>query len=125
PEGFVDAAAMEEIAWLMKFISEIRSVRADMNVPAGARIDLLVKDASDQTRARIETYDAIIRQMARLEKIELSNAAAAAGSIQCIVGEATLIMPVADIIDLDKERERLNKQIAKLQDDIEKIEAKL
>jgi len=116
--------AMGEVQWLMKFISEIRSVRSDMNVPAGAKIELLIKDASAQTKSRVETYDAIIKQMARLASITFSDKAVA-GSIQCIVDEATLIMPVADIIDLAKERDRLQKQIAKLQDDIRKTDEKL
>jgi valyl-tRNA synthetase len=112
--------------WLIKFITEIRSVRADMNVPAAAKIRLLVKDANAGTQASLKSYDDVLKRMARLETIELfSGQSVPAGSIQTVVNEATLIMPIADIIDLDKERARLRKEIEKLSSDIEKIEQKL
>ncbi len=120
----VDTAALSEMDWLTRTITEIRSVRADMNVPAGAKIRLLVKDASEQTQERLKTYDEILCRMARLESVE-TTADVAAGAIQTVVDEATLILPIADIIDLDQERARLLKEIGKLTDDIKKIEQKL
>jgi valyl-tRNA synthetase len=62
--------------------------------------------------------------MARLEAID-SVAQMPQGAIQAVLGEATYGLPVADIIDLDKERARLNKEIEKLQKDIQQIEGKL
>lgn len=106
-------------------ISEIRSVRSDMNVPAGAKIDLVVQDANTASQARLKTHDAVLKQMARLSSISLLSGKPPGRSIKSIVGEATLILPIADLIDLDKERERLQKQIAKLEDDIKKTDAKL
>lgn len=117
-----DAPAKME--WLIDVISEIRSVRADMNVPAGARIRLLVKDACEITQQGLGAFDEIIKRMARIESIELTDEAPK-GSIQTLVGKTTLILPIADIIDLDAERARLKKQIDKLDDDIKKINAKL
>jgi len=116
--------ATKEMDWLTRFISEIRSVRADMNVPAGAKIRLLVKGASNEPQRRLNEYNEILCRMARLEVVELSDNAPK-GSIQAIVDEATLIMPIADIIDLDQERSRLHKQISKLEDDVKKIIQKL
>lgn len=125
PASFVKAEAQTEIAWLTKFISEIRSVRSDMNVPAGAKIELLVQDANASTKERLSIYDAVLRQMARLSAVGLATGAVPAGSLKTIVDEATLILPIAEFIDLDKERERLQKQISKLEDDIRKTDAKL
>ncbi len=117
--------ADEEISWVQKTISTIRSVRSDMNVPAGAKIALVVQDANDVTKSRLQTYDAILKQMARLSSVELLTGSPPKQSLKAIVDEATLILPIADLIDLDKERERLQKQIAKLQDDIRKTDEKL
>ncbi len=125
PENLIKAESDQEIAWVQKAISTIRSVRSDMNVPAGAKIALVIQDANAQTKKRLETYDAVLKQMARLETIELLSGKAPGRSIKAIVDEATFILPIADLIDLDKERERLQKQIAKLQSDIEKTDAKL
>ncbi len=124
-DALIKAEAQAEIAWLTKFISEIRSVRSDMNVPAGAKIDLIVQDANDQTQSRLKTYEAVLKQMARLSSIELLTGKVPPRSLKTIVDEATIILPIADLIDLDKERERLQKQIAKLEDDIRKTDEKL
>ncbi len=128
PQYATDAVkkdAADEIAWVQKIISEIRSVRSDMNVPAGAKIALLVQGANDTTKKRLATYDAIIKQMARLATIDMAGDKPPAQAIKTIVEEATLILPIADLIDLDKERERLQKQISKLEDDIRKTDDKL
>ena len=117
--------AAQKIDWMIRFISEIRSVRADMNVPAGAKIKLLVKDACPATKEGLEAYDQIIKQMARLDSIELTDGDIPKGSIQTIVDKTTLILPIADIIDLDQERARLKKEIEKLENDIKKIDQKL
>ncbi|MFA5591989.1 MAG: valine--tRNA ligase [Micavibrio sp.] len=124
-DALLKAEAEQEAGWLIRFITEIRSVRSDMNVPAGARIDLLVQDAGAATSARLVKYDAVLKQMARLSTIGLLEGNAPPRSLKTIVDEATLVLPVADLIDLDKERERLKKQIAKLRDDIRKTEEKL
>lgn len=123
-ENLGNDAASAEMDWLQRFISEIRSVRADMNVPAGAKIDLLVKGASDETQARLSHYDGIIKKMARLEEIAIVDVVPK-GAIQAVVDEATLILPIADIIDLDQERDRLKKQIEKLEQNIKKLSQKL
>lgn len=124
-EALVNKDAQGDIEWLIKFISEIRSVRADMNVPAGAKINLIVKGASEQTKANLKTYEEISTRMARLSEIVLSEEEAPQGSIQTVVDEATLILPIAEIIDLDKERDRLKKEISRLEDDIKVISKKL
>jgi valyl-tRNA synthetase len=123
-KGLKNAKANEEMDWLIRMIGEIRSVRADMNVPAGAQIALMIKDAGAQTQARLQNYDEIIRRMARLSDISLVSAAPK-GAIQTILDESTLILPIADIIDLDKERARLRKEIERLEQDIQKAVQKL
>jgi len=114
-----------EMDWVIRTISSIRSVRSDMNVPASAKTPLLVRGALPETRRRFETHDAILRQMARLQDVQFMDAAPPKGSIQTVVDEAVLILPVADIIDLGRERERLEKQIGKLKQDLKKIDQKI
>ncbi len=123
-EALYAQAAQGEIGWLIKTITEIRSVRQDMNVPAAAKIKLLVKDASAETQARLKTYGEIIGRMARIESIDMTTVVPK-GSIQSVVDEATIILPIAEIIDLDKERDRLKKEIDKLNANIGKIDQKL
>ncbi|WP_153768869.1 valine--tRNA ligase [Labrenzia sp. CE80] len=119
-----DEAAADEINWLVGLISEIRSVRAEMNIPAGAKVQLVVVGANDQTTARIDTHASAIQRLARAETIEMADAAPA-GSAQIIVGEATVCIPLAGVIDLGAEKARLTKDAGKLEGEISKIEKKL
>jgi valyl-tRNA synthetase len=122
---FRDPKAEEEIDWLVRIISEIRTVRAEMNVPPSARLALLVKDQSQHTEARLGLYRPIIGTMARIDKIETSVSGGGKGAVQLVVDEATLFLPLADIIDLAAEKTRLEKEIGKLDGEIAKIDAKL
>lgn len=119
-----NAEASTKMDWLTRVISEIRSVRADMNVPAGAKIPLLVKDPCEATKQELTAYDEILKRMARLESIETTHDTPK-GSIQCIVDQTTFILPVADIIDLTAEKTRLQKQLAEHEDNIKKANQKL
>jgi valyl-tRNA synthetase len=123
-DALLEGCAAQQMEWIINIISEIRSVRADMNVPAGAKITLLVKDACENSKWGFETYEEILKRMARLEKIEFVDEAPQ-GAIQAFVDPVTLILPVADIIDLDAEKDRLKKQLSKLEGDIQKVSAQL
>ncbi len=118
------ADARREITWLQRIVSDIRSVRTDMNVPASAQLDVLVMDADDETQSWMQTHQAIIFKMARVKSFDIVSEMPQ-GAIQLVVGEVTLGLPVADIIDLDKERARLQKEIQKLEKDIKQIDGKL
>lgn len=119
--SIVDAAAQDEVNWVIRLISDIRSVRADMNVPAAAKIQMLLKDASAVTEKRLSIYSDIIKRLARLENISLIDTAAPKGSIQSVIDEATIILPIADVVDISQERARLQKEIEKVSANIEKI----
>ncbi|CAG0905163.1 unnamed protein product [Cyprideis torosa] len=119
-----DDAAAKKIDWVQRVIGEIRSVRADMNVPAKAEIELLVKDACDMTKQGFEAYGNVIQTMARLSSISYTDVAPK-GAIQTVVDKTTLILPIAELIDLDQERERLKKEILKLEENIQKVSQQL
>lgn len=124
PQTLWNEQASADINRIIRLITEIRSVRADMNVPPGAMVRLMVKDANAETSDMMTRYSEIIRRMARLESIEMT-AQAPKGSIQTVLDEATLILPIAEIIDLDKERARLRREVEKLTAEIAKIDVKL
>ena len=119
-----DAAADSEMGWLVKLIQDIRSARSELNVPAGAKLKLLVIGGNETTKARLERHSAAIERLARIEGVE-DAAAAPKASLQIVVGEATYALPVGDVIDLRAESARLQKEIKKLADEVVKIDAKL
>ncbi|UYN97698.1 MAG: valine--tRNA ligase [Enhydrobacter sp.] len=120
-----DEAADAEMNWLVRVISDIRSARSELNVPAGAKLRLLVVGASAATKKRLETHRAAIERLARVEGVDPSAAAVPKSSLQIVVGEATYALPVGDVIDLKAESGRLQKEMRKLADEVVKIDAKL
>ena len=121
----IDAAARDEINWLIRVISEIRSVRVEMNVPPKAEIALEVRGAGGATRARLDTYGELIRRLARLGSIRQGEHEQSKGAVQLVIDEATFVLPLADVVDLGKERVRLQKELERLGGEIDKIERKL
>jgi len=122
--GLVDEAADSEMDWVIRLISEVRSVRSEMNVPAGAKVPLMLKDASSATADRLERHNGLICRMARLSEAVTGNETPR-GAIQFVVDEATAVLPIADVIDLQAETQRLEKTMAKLEIEIKKIDGKL
>jgi valyl-tRNA synthetase len=120
----LDAAAQDEMNWVVRSISAIRAVRAELNVPAGAEIPLEVKGASSRTLEWLQRHEALIKRLSRLSGITQTTSVAK-GSAQAVLDEALFILPLAEIIDLDKERARLRKEAEKLAAEIKKIDAKL
>ncbi|WP_374448727.1 valine--tRNA ligase [Stella sp.] len=120
-----DAPAAAEMGWVVRLVSEIRTIRAEMNVPVAAEVPLLVKGAGAETEARLATHGDLIRRLARLASIAIAAGEVPAGAAQAVVDEATIALPLAGIIDLAKERARLAREVGKLGDEIAKIEKKL
>jgi valyl-tRNA synthetase len=124
PTAWDDGEAAAEIGWLVDLVTEVRSIRAEMNVPAGARVPMTLSGAGAETRARLERHRDLIQTLARLESVT-EAAAAPAGAIQFVAGEATGALSIAGFIDLAAEKARLTKEIKVLEGDIGKTAGKL
>ncbi len=122
--GLDDAAAAEEINWLVDLVTGIRSVRAEMNVPAGAQAPLVFVGAGDTTRERLGVHEAALKRLARVSDVSFAEAAPK-GSAQIVAGEATAAIPLGDLIDLKAEAERLHKAFTKALDEMARIDKKL
>src|SRR5689334_20741131 len=120
----VDEKAGAEINWMVELISETRSTRSQLNVPAGAKIPLLLIGADSATQARLERYQDLIDRMARLE-YSTSADAAPKGSVTFVLDGATVALPLQGVVDLPAEAARLTKEIAKLEGEIGKMDQKL
>ncbi|WOJ88187.1 valine--tRNA ligase [Methylocapsa polymorpha] len=120
------AEAEAEIGWLVDLVSEVRSVRSEINVPAGAQIKLVfVHRAEDSdVEARALRLEETLKRLARLSEISFA-AEPPEKSVQLIVRGTLAALPLEGIIDFDAEKARLVKEIAKLKGDAGKIEAKL
>ncbi|WP_076071374.1 valine--tRNA ligase [Sphingomonas montana] len=106
----MDPAASQEIDWTIRLVGEIRAARAELNVPPGAKLVAHVRDASDLTRARLASQATVLARLARIASVSFEPATG--GAAQVVVDEATFVLPLDGVIDLDAERARLAKGIA-------------
>jgi len=123
-DGLVERDAVDEVNWAVALISEIRSVRTEMSVPAGAKVPLVIVGASDVIRERVRRNDETLRRMARLDSIDFADVAPK-GAALIVAGETTAALPLAGIIDMAAEKRRLAKEIEKADSDLKKMDAKL
>ncbi len=121
----VDAEAAAEMNWVVRIVSAIRTARAEVNVPPGAQIPLRLKDASPLALLRLDRHRDLVLRLARLSDAAPLDGDVPQGAVQAVIEDATVVLPLAGIVDLDQERVRLLKEIAKLDDEVAKIDKKL
>ncbi|MBR0658014.1 valine--tRNA ligase [Neoroseomonas oryzicola] len=122
-DGAADARA--ELDWVVRVVSEVRTVRSEMNVAPSITVPLLLAGASGESLARAKRWEDAIRRLGRATEIRALEGEAPKGAVQAVVGEATIMLPLADVIDLGAERARLAKERARIEGEAQKIEAKL
>jgi valyl-tRNA synthetase len=122
--GLGDAKADAEMNWVIRLISEIRSVRAEMNVNAGAKIPCVIVGAGQEARMRTANWEAEIMRLARLSSLVFEDAVPPQ-SAQIPLDEATVALPLEGMIDFTAERARLNKELEKIAKDMGGIDGRL
>jgi valyl-tRNA synthetase len=124
PAAQIDAQASAEIGWLIRLVSEVRAARAELGVPPGARLKAIVNDAGAQTRARIERLAPALGRLARIEDWAFAGSAGG-GAAQIVVDEATYVLPLEGVIDIEAERARLTKSLSSAQKEARSLEGRL
>jgi valyl-tRNA synthetase len=123
-DGLDDTAAEAEIGWVVDLVSAVRSVRAEMNISAATQMPLVLAGASPETRARAGRWSEFVRRLARLGDITFADAVPRS-AVQLLVRGEVAALPLKGVIDLAAERARLEKEIAKVDADIRRVDAKL
>jgi valyl-tRNA synthetase len=124
PDAWLDTDADAEIGLVIASVTEGRSLRAELNVPPGARPDLIVIDPSPKQRRAIEANAAFIAHTLRSGEISFAPALPS-GAVPYVAAGATFALSVGELIDLTAERARLSKEIATRAADAEKTARKL
>lgn len=118
-------AAAAELGWVTRCITAVRTARAEMNVPPSVLAPLLLRDAAPETQARAARWAEALRRLARVSELGPAPEAAPRGTVQIVLDEATLLIPLAGLIDLDAERARLAKERDRAVAEAEKVARKL
>ena len=121
-----DAEAESEVAWLKQVILAVRQIRGEMDIAPSRKIPLLLQNAGARDAALAAKHGAWLTRLAGLESVrELAGGESAPESATAIVGELTLLVPMAGLIDPKAEADRLTKRIAKNESDLGKLRGKL
>jgi valyl-tRNA synthetase len=121
---FTDPKAEAEIGWVIDLVTQIRSVRAEMNIPPATLTALVLAGASAETKERAPRWTNVIKRMARLSDISFADRAPD-GAVQLLVRGEVAALPLKGVIDVAAEHTRLDKEIAKADADIKRAESKL
>ena len=119
-----DETAMLEMNWVTGLIEEVRSVRAQMHVPAGLRVQMLCHNLEPIAQQALSNNEALILRLSRLEAITVS-ATTPKGAITVSVVGGNFSIPLAGIINIGEEKERLNKSLEKLKKELDSVRGRL
>ena len=126
PEAVADpGAARDELDWVVRLVGEVRTVRSEMNIAPSSLTPILLRDARPETLARAERWAESIHRMARASAVGPLDGPLPPGSAQMVVDEATVVLPLAGVIDLAVERARLQKEQSKALAEADKVLRKL
>jgi valyl-tRNA synthetase len=121
-----DSAAEAAMGWVMGFILGVRKIKGEMNIPPGKPLPMLIADASEQDRQLLREQRPYLDFLARVASLEvLDSAEQAPESAMALVGQMKILIPMAGLIDKAAEQARLNKEIKRVQEDLERTRVKL
>ncbi len=123
-KGYEDDAADAEIGWVINLVSEVRSVRSEMHVPAGAKIPLVLVGVDARARMRCDRHEETIARLARLDEISFADAPPK-GAALIVTGETTAAIPLEGVIDMAAEKVRLAREVEETKELLAKEKAKL
>jgi len=124
--AMVDQDAIAEVEWLKKIILSIRQIRGEMNISPSKLLPLLLQKGDNRDKERVENNRAFLQTLARLESITwLANDETAPPAATGVADQLELFIPLAGLIDKTAELGRLQKELQKLTDDLQKVQGRL
>ena len=125
-EAQTNKAIEKEMALIMEVITGIRNIRGEMNLNPGLKLNVLVKTQSSETQQTLKYHGEYVRELARVEKLEAgSNVVKPKVSASSVLGEMDLIIPLEGMMDFQEERNRVEKELKKIEKDLIFLDKKL
>jgi len=122
----IDTEAEEGIEWLKGIITAIRNIRGEMDISPAKSIDVFLRGTEDRDKSRLQSYKPYLQKLAKLKNIEwLAADQQAPIAATQLHGGLEILVPMAGLIDVEAERARLQKEIAKLEAGLQAVEGKL
>ena len=122
----IDDASTKETQWIQQFILGVRQIRGEMDIKPSKPIPVLLQNGQTEDKQWMENNSLYLKNLAKLESITwLSEGEEAPDSATALIGEMKILIPMAGLIDVEAEKARLEKSMAKVQKDLEKSEKKI
>lgn len=124
---YLDHEAVEEMQWLVNLVTELRSRRSEFNVPPSAPTPLSFFEVTQKVEDRIRRHEIILKKLGKISELTITSATPTLqkGEVQFIVGETTIVLPLAGSIDIEAEMARLAKEIEAQAKEISTLETRL
>jgi len=124
--SLIDQQTLGDIEWMKSFVLGIRNIRGEMDIPPSKPLAVLLRNASRSDWQRLQTTQAFLGSIARLESVNLLESdEEAPPSATALVGEMEILIPMAGLIDKQAELSRIARALEKLQKDHERTQGKL
>ena len=120
----IDETAQKPIDWVIEVVSQIRSLRSEMNLPAGAKLKAYLQGAKE-SQHYLADMAKVICALARLEFLQISEEEATKDMVKVVTSDGVVLLSLQGVIDFAAERERLTKELAALEKNLQGYEAKL
>lgn len=125
-KNYEDDKAEQEMMLIQQVIGAIRNIRGEMNVPPNKQANVLIRSANQQSLELIKTNEIYLISLSKLSMIQfMTNEGKPKFSASAVVADLEIFMPLEGLIDIDVEKKRLAKEIARLENQIKGINAKL
>ena len=122
----IDAEAEADIQWLQSIVLIARNIRGEMNISPGKKLSMLFDKGGTNDKERLNTTEPLLLKIANLEQVRwLDTGETAPFSSTARTGDLEVMIPLAGLIDIEEEIQRLSKQIEKLAGDSSRLEGKL
>ena len=125
-ESHLNEFVEKEMALVMEVITGVRNIRGEMNLNPGLKLNVLVKTQNDETQKTLQDQSLYIKELARVEKLEVGpNIEKPNVSASSVLGGMDLIIPLEGIMDFQEERNRVEKELKKIEKDLIFLDKKL
>ncbi len=121
-----DEQAETELAWLQAFILGVRQIRGEMDIAPNRRLPVLLRDLSGDDKRLLKAHSSRLTQLARIQSIEiLDDDQEPPPSAMALMGGMKILVPMAGLIDVEAERQRLEKNRDRAQNNLGRTQGKL
>lgn len=126
PATAKDESSEKALQWVIDFVTKIRSTRSELNIAPTLPLTLYVGEISEEMKGFIYHYEGLLKRIARLDHFEfLEDAKIPEGSLEIVMDDSHFAIPLADVIDFSKEKQRLEKESEKISGEAIKLKQRL